>query len=185
MMTMSVIRIVLLCMLMMVASRSWADTYDPLLLRAQASIFPKIILLDQGLSRKSPGDEVILNIVSISRDLHVAKQLKELISEKYGGRLGNRKLTVNITLFDDLDEQSLATAYIILHGPESSIKKVVNYASGHERIVFGYSLSSFIYDSLVSVYVKEKTYVYLNKLAVQRYGIRFMPVFYKITKIIE
>lgn len=185
MMTRINVRIFLFIMLMAVVCRSWADTYDPLLLRAQASIFPKIILLDQDLNRKTPGDEVVLTIVSMDRDLYIAQQLSELMADKYGSRLGNKKLTVKITTFEDFDENAMATSYIVLHGPESSIKKVVSHASSRGRIVFSYSFSSFIYQALVSVYVKEKTYIYLNKSAVQLYGIKFLPVFYKITKIIE
>jgi hypothetical protein len=117
--------------------------------------------------------------------LYIAEQLRELIADKYGSRLGGKKLTVNVITYENFDGGSMATSYIVLHGSESSIKKIVSHASSHERIVFSYSYSNFIYQALVSVYVKEKTYVYLNKSAVQLYGIKFLPVFYKITKIIE
>ena len=159
-----------------------ANTYDPLLLRAQASIFPKIVLLDQDLEKKTPGNEVVITIISTSHDQHVAKKLRELMQDKYSSSLGNKKLTVNITTFEKFNQNSLATAYIVLHGSESLIGKVVSHASSHERIVFSYSYSDFIYDSLISLHVKEKTYVYLSKSAIQLYGIRFLPVFYKITK---
>ena len=175
---------VIIFMLMMAVCRSWADTYDPLLLRAQASIFPKIVLLDQDLDKKTPGDEVVITIVSTRHDPHIAQQLRKLIEDKYRGKLGNKILIVNVTTFEKFNKNTLSTAYIILHGPESLIEGVVSYASSHERIVFSYSYSSFIYNSLVSLHVKEKTYVYLNKSAIQVYGIKFLPVFYKITKLI-
>ena len=38
---------------------------------------------------------------------------------------------------------------------------------------------------LVSLLMKEKTYIYLNKRAVNRYAIRFMPAFYKIVRVQE
>ena len=184
-MTKLYIQIVFLTMLIMCACRVSADTYDPLLLRAQASIFPKIILLDQDLSRKSPDDEIVITIVSTSRDPHIAEQLQKIIEDKYDGSLGNKILTVNVTTFDEFDSNALATAYIVLYGSESLIEKVVSHASSHERIVFSYSYSDFVYDTLISLHVKEKTYVYLNKSAIQSYGIRFLPVFYTLTKIIE
>ena len=108
-----------------------ADTYDPLLLRAQASIFPKIVLLDQDLNRKTPDNKVVLSIVSTSRDPHIAQQLKKLIENKYGSSLGNKSLVVNVTTFEEFNQNSLATAYIVLHGSESLVEKVVSHASSH------------------------------------------------------
>lgn len=161
-----------------------ADTYDPLLLRAQASIFPKIILLDQDLNKKSPNEEIVISIVSTSLDLRAAQQLQKLIKDKYGNSLGDKRLAVDVTTFEHFNQISLATAYIILQGSEPLIEKIVSHASSHERIVFSYSYSDFVYKSLISLHVKEKTYVYLNKSAIKLYGIKFLPVFYKITKII-
>ncbi|MCK5001469.1 MAG: hypothetical protein KAS57_00485 [Gammaproteobacteria bacterium] len=175
----------LLFVLMMMACQVLADRYDPLLLRAQATIFPKIILLDQDLEKKTPGNEVIITIVSTIHDSHAANKLKQFVEDKYSSSLGNKKLIVNVSTFDEFEQESLASAYIVLNGSELSVGKIVSYASSHERIVFSYSYSEFIYDVLISLHVKEKTYVYLNKSAMQLYGIRFMPVFYKITKIIE
>ena len=178
-------QMVFLFVLLMLGSSVSANTYDPLLLRAQASIFPKIVLLDQDLKKKINNDEVVIVIVSTVYDQYVAKKLKVLIKNKYGDSLGVKKLTVNIKIFDEIDNSSLATAYIVLDGAASNIKKVVSYASSHERAVFSYSYSDFEYDTLISLFVKERTYVYLNKSAIRLYGIRFMPVFYKITKAVE
>ena len=184
-MTRACAQIGFLFVLMMVASHVSADRYDPLLLRAQATIFPKIILLDQDIEKKLNNDEVVIAIVSTIYDQYVAKKLKVLIENKYGTSLGSKKLTVNIKTFDKVDNASLATAYIVLEGGALNIKQVVSYASSHERAVFSYSYSDFEYDTLISLYVKERAYVYLNKSAIKLYGIRFMPVFYKITKPIE
>jgi len=62
---------------------------------------------------------------------------------------------------------------------------VVSHASSNNRIVFSYNYTDFKYDALISLHVKEKTYIYLNKSTVKLYGINFLPIFYKITKIFE
>ena len=178
-------RIVLLIILVMFSCRAWTETYDPLLLRAEASIFPKIILLDKNLSIKTPENEVNITIVSTSQDGDAASQLMYLINDKYKNGLGGNKLKVNVTTFDVFKESPLATAYIVLQGSEDAYKKVTSYASSHNRIVFSYSYTDFIKKSLISMFVKEKTYIYFNKSVVQLYDIKFMPVFYEIIKIIE
>ncbi|MCK4705474.1 MAG: hypothetical protein KAT90_08350 [Gammaproteobacteria bacterium] len=178
-------RIVLLIILVMLSCRAWAETYDPLLIRAGSSIYPKIILLDKGLSEKTPDNEITITVVSTDQDSDVALQLMYLIKEKYMNGLGSNKLKVNVTTFNDFKGGSLATAYIVLQGSKEGYKNVISYASSHNRIVFSYSYTDFIKNSLISLLVKEKTYIYLNKSAVKLYNIKFMPVFYEIIKIIE
>jgi len=184
-MTRPYFKIVLLAMLIVFSCRAWTDTYDPLLLRAQASIFPKIILLDKDLSKKVPGNKIMLTIVSIENEKHVAQHLQGLLEDKYRDGLGNKDLVVNTTTFEDYDKKLQATAYIVLQGPEPLFKDVVSHASSNNRIVFSYNYTDFKYDALISLHVKEKTYIYLNKYTVKLYGINFLPIFYKITKIIE
>lgn len=178
-------KIALLLISCMLACQVSAGNYDPLLIRAQAAIFPKIVLLDQGLARKAHDDVITINIVYTAQDVQVAQQLKEAIEEKYGDALGGKKMVVSISSFDNFDHSVIATAYIILQGSELFFKKVVSHAVYHERIVFSYSYADFEYDALISMNVKEKTYIYINKATVHLYGVSFMPAFYKIAKIVE
>jgi len=179
------LQIVFLSMLLVFGSGAWADAYDPLLLRAQASIFPKIILLDKLLDQKTPNNEVVLIIVSESEKNDAELQLKSLIEEKYKSSLGNKKLTVKVFSIKDSINEPIATAYIVLQSSESVFNQVVSQAASQDRIVFSHSYTDFKHNALISLLVKEKTYIYLNKSAVQLYDIKFSPVFYKITKIIE
>ncbi|MFC1589054.1 hypothetical protein ACFL3P_02160 [Pseudomonadota bacterium] len=161
-----------------------ADVYDPLLLRAQASIYPKIVLLDQDLVKKMRNGNVVITIVSTHDDASVANELKENILAKYANRLGDNPLDVNVATFGDIDQLEPATAYIVMQADKSSFEKVVAYASSNERIVFSYSYTNLKNDALISLLVKEKTYIYVNKSTVKTYGINFLPVFYKIIKLI-
>ena len=163
----------------------WGGSYDPLLLRAQASIYPKIILLDQKLTEKTNNNNVLISIVTTEQSNRIAEQLKALINKKYNNTLGNNKLTINIITFNEIQESPVATAYIAMEAREASFKKLVSHASDHGRIVFSYNYTDFKYNALISLHVKEKTYIYFNKTAVQLYNIKFMPIFYKIIKIIE
>lgn len=174
-----------LFMLMAFACCSWATTYDPLLLRAQSSIFPKIVLLDKDVAIKSPDNEVLITVVSMKQDVSIAQQLQSTIKEKYGDHLGDKKLIINMVAFEDIEKAPLATAYIVLQGSRADYEGVVSIASANNRIVFSYSYTDFEYKPLISLYVKEKTYIYVNKSSLQLYDIKFLPVFYKLTKIVE
>ena len=178
------LKTLLLGLFIMLPCLSWGGAYDPLLLRAQASIFPKIVLLDRNLTKKISENEVVITIISTDQDELVAQDLKNHIGAKYGSYLGDMSLRINVVTFDNFDRELLSTAYIILQGSESEFEGVVAHASGQGRIVFSYSYTDFRNNSLISLYVKEKTYIYVNKATVQLYGINFLPIFYKIIKII-
>ena len=175
----------ILFLLMILARMILAAEYDPLLLRAQASIFPKIVMLDKQIEDKTINNEVVLSIVSTKEDIPFAELFRRLIEEKYKHNIGDRKLTVLVNDFESNDYESAATTYILLEGSASLLEKVVSHAANNKRIVFSYNYDDFRNKALISLFVKEKTYVYLNRAELHNYDIKFTPVFYKIVKIIE
>lgn len=164
---------------------SWAETFDPLLLRAQASIFPKIVMLDKDVKSKTINNKIVIAIVSSDEDKESSRILQSFIKEKYENGLGGIELLADRVAVNDIGDDFDATAYIVLQSEEEIYQKVVSRATQKNRIVFGYSYADFKYDSLISLLVKEKTYIYLNKVAMHRYDVKFLPVFYKIVKVIE
>ncbi len=157
--------------------------YDNLLLQAQASIFPKIIMLDQDVSKKLVNDKIELAIIHEKNDKAVADSLRQMIEETFKGKLGSFDFSISAVSAEDSAET--ATAYMLLQLTDSSIQKVVNTAQSHQRICFAYDYSKFDNSALISLLLKEKTYIYLNKKALSSYNINFKSLFYKIVKIIE
>jgi len=162
----------------------YAYDYDPLLLRAQATLFPKIVLLDQDVNVKIKSRELLVLVLYAKNDLENAGLTKELIEKKYK-HTNKNKMIVKLVMYDDFNESMNATAYFLLKGPGRSVEQVSNHAQGSNRITFSYDYNDFESNALLSVIMKEKTYIYLNKKALQDYGINFLPLFYKIVKVIE
>lgn len=178
--------LLLLLVMCLVTNNSWSYEYDPLLMRAQASIFPKIILLDKDLSKKIDENKVVISILYGTNEESVAEKLKGLIRDQYKTNLGKRELEIRNVGFDDFDEESnVSTAYILLKGAGEQRNKVTRAAVSKKRLVFCYDYQDFENNALVSVLMKEKTYIYLNKSAIHDYDIKFLPLFYKIVKVIE
>ena len=63
--------------------------------------------------------------------------------------------------------------------------KVASIASGNQRICFSYNHNDLDNGSLISLQLKEKVYIYLNKNKLNEYDIKFKPVFYNIVKLVE
>ena len=162
-----------------------AAEYDPLLLRTQATIFPKIILLDKDLENKIASNEIIISIVYSSEDKSNAELLKNLMLEQYAENLGNKKLTINLHNSEIPDTSNPSTAYFIMQGNPDAHEKITSFAARHKRVCFSYNYKDFKNNALISILIKEKTYIYLNKEAIQDYDIKFLPMFYNIVKVLE
>lgn len=179
------LRLFFICLTGAMAANAAAGSVDPLLLRAQAAIFPKIVLLDKDLSEKTTGNVIVIKIVHAPGEKENALEMRQLIEAEYRNNLGGNQLRVETLPFDEFDGQAPATAYILMSGPAAIHQKITQYASGHRRVVFSYDYKDMKNNSLVSLLMKEKTYIYLNKSAMQQYDIRFLPLFYKIVKVLE
>ena len=167
------------------SAQAHAANVDPLLMRAQAAIFPKIVLLDKDLSEKTTANAVLIKIVHDAADRRDALEMRRLIELEYHSNLGGNPLRVDTVSFSEFDGEEVATAYILMSGPASAHQKVIQHASGNRRVVFSYDHKDMKHNALVSLLMKEKTYIYLNKGAMPQYDIRFLPLFYKIVKVLE
>ena len=184
-MKMPFLKFLILTLLIAMSNALQAADYDPLLLQAQASIFPKIIMLDKQVADKTIDNEIVISIISNNGDVAAAEILRAFIEKKYKNKLGSKKLTVKLNEFVNHDSKSVYTAYILLKGTDALFKTVVTHASNKNRIVFSYDYEDFRNNALISLHMKEKIYVYLNKSALHDYDIKFTPIFYKIVKVRE
>lgn len=180
-----ILKIIPAILILSIMGQARAFDYDPLLMRAQASIFPKIILLDKDLENKINNNEVIIEVLHSAHEKNAALKIKELIEKQYKNNLGKSKLTVKFRDFESFDGAGEITAYIMLRGTRESHNKVTSFAASQQRLVFSYDHKDFENNSLISMLMKEKTYIYLNKPAIHDYDIKFLPLFYKIVKVIE
>lgn len=163
----------------------FAKGYDSLLMRAQASMFPKIILLDKDISSKILNGTVSLKIIYNDDEQSQAKEFKQLIETQYQGKLGDFHLNTEMAHINDITTSDNATAYMIFSMTGNKKYSFVQNAAKHHRICFGYDYKDFDQNILISLLMKEKTYIYLNKSSLHNYDINFIPVFYKIVKVLE
>jgi len=70
-------KILLIILLMSLSLYSYE--YDELLLRAQASMFPKIILLDQEINLKTIDNTVLISIIYNDNEAKEANDFKSLL----------------------------------------------------------------------------------------------------------
>jgi len=160
-----------------------AQTYSDLLLKAQASVFPKIVLLDKQLDQKLVEQSISICIVYDSEDELAAQNFKKYILEKFNNQINKQPLNIVLDSHDEDAQFPLATAYISISNNNNVIAHLAQFASSEGRIVFSHTVDDFKTNTLLSLNVLEKTYIYLNRAAMKDYQIEFPRSFYKIVTI--
>lgn len=172
-------------LLLLLTAQLFGQELNYLLLRAQASIFPKIMLLDQDVSKKVSDKTIFLIVIHNNEEEKSAQKLKELINDTYKGELGSYNFIVELANSQKNAEINYGTAYYFFSLKENAKKQILSEAKSKNRISFGYDNENFNGGILISMMLKEKTYIYLNRTSLSDYNISFTPVFYKIIKVKE
>ena len=161
-----------------------AFEYSSLLLRAQASVFPKIIMLDADIDKKVINNTIVLHVVYEHDDFAAAQNTKHMIERVYGENLGSYGFKVEL-IDSRADEIEVATAYLLLNVESDTANRSAAQAMSNQRICFSYNYKDLEDTSLISLQLKEKAYIYLSKRRLSEYDIKFQSVFYNIVKVVE
>jgi len=141
---------------------AYGYNYSDILLKAQASIFPKILLLDKKLKNKLIDGKIVYTIVYSKSDLYKAKEIKEFIDKNYKGYFDKYKYKINLVEFDELSNETEATAIYTLNS-DTDIEKVVTIANKKGIISFSYDINNLKKGLLFSLIIEKSTVIYLNK----------------------
>ncbi len=171
------------CFLLIVFSVTlFGYEYDKLLLKAQANIFPKLILLDQDISKKVINKEIVFCIVYHQSDYIKTMQIKKIVENRYEKSLEEYKLKIVLKRFDEVKDDKSINAYYILQGESLAIKRVCNIAKKRNIPTFTYDPYYFVDDVLISLVIQNNSVIYLNKKVHKLYNINFVDVFYQIVR---
>ncbi len=157
--------------------------YNELTLKAQATVFPKLLLLDQDISKKLVDNEVLLSIVYQKSDYREALRIKEFIEKQFAGTLGKYKFHITTQAYEEVHEGIKPTAYYILNAEDSKMQEVAQRGIDENLIVYTYDKQNFKNSILISLAIKDSTIIYLNKEMLKSYKINFLDALYQIVKL--
>ena len=118
---------------------AYGYNYDDVLLKAQASIFPKIMLLDKKLEDKLVDGKIIYTIVYDKNDYKTALEIQNFIDTRYKGRFDKYVYKINLVKFSDLSSETQASAIYALNS-DKNIKKVAKFARKKGIVTFSYNI---------------------------------------------
>ena len=174
------IRALLVLSLFLLPLSLWSYNYDTLLLKAQASLFPKLLQLDREIGKKLVDGKMRCLIAYEPSDEAVALRLVELMHRAGGGI----PLEVIAMPYDAIDGETRATAIYTLRS-ESQIARIGEIAMRHAMITFTYDLTDLKKQMLFSLMLEKNAVLYLNKSELEHYKVDFVDELYQIVRFID
>ena len=169
-------KLLFLCLLL-VANLS-ALEYDETILELEAKLFPKIILLSDGIRQES--ETLTIYIIAQELDQESAEYLKEHILSNYPKKISGKKIEVSIKEFMAFKKKP--DAIIVLDHDGQSLTKIANWANTHKVISLAYDPYYMSYGLLASLHIGKATKPYLNSAVIKKYNFSFNPYLLKLSK---
>ena len=171
----------LLLISFLLTSTLFGYSYNDLLIKAQSSIFPKILLLDKKLDQKLVEGKVVYTIACEDNDYQTALQVQELLNKHYQNRLGQYAFEVQVVPFSKLSAETKTTAVYALNS-EDGIEKISRIAETAGFMTFSYDIDNLKHGMLLSLMVEKSTVLYLNKQGLQNHNVDFVDSLYQIVR---
>lgn len=165
-------------------SLAFAHNYDDVLLKAQASIFPKIMLLDKKLENKLIDGKIVYTIVYDSSDYLTAIEIKNFINAKYNGHLDKYDYKVNLVNFADLSNDTEASAIYVLNVGDY-VNHAAKIAKNKGVISFSYDIDNLKKGLMFSLTIEKSTVLYLEKENLYTNRVDFVDSLLQMVKFID
>lgn len=159
-------------------------SYDDIVLKAQASIFPKIILLDKKIENKLVDGKIVYTIIYDKLDLNTALSIEEFINKNFQGSLDTYEYQVNLVEFKDFSKETKASAIYVLNLSEH-IEKIAEVASEKGIISFSYDIDNLQKGLMFSLVIEKSTVLYLKKEILFTTKIEFVDALLQMVRFVE
>ena len=173
-----------LILILMLSSLAFGFNYNDVLLKAQISIFPRILLLDKEMESKLVDGKIVFTVVYEDRDHDTALDIAKKIEESYKGKFEEYEYIINTVKFSDLNNETQATAFYTLNS-SNNIAKVANIAKEKGIVAFAYDTNNLQEGLLFSLVFEKSTVLYLNKESLVANKIDFVNTLYQIVRFID
>ena len=174
----------ILALLLCLHTVLFAYSYNELLLKAQTSLFPKILLLDEHLQNKLVDGKIVYLVVYEENDVFSAVKVTELLEESFKARLDEYDFEVRMLRFEEIDANVEATAIYALNS-ELHIGRLAEIAQEKGIVTFAYDIAYLKKGLLLSLMVEKSTVLYLARPYLAKYRIEFVDVLYQIVRFID
>jgi len=171
----------IILLLLLLVNMLFGFDYDTLLLKTQATIYPKIILLDKKLPNKLIDNKIVYTIIYDNGDYQTALDVKNIINKSFHSYIGAYLYEVHIEQCSDFSTKEKATAIYVLASCKN-IKKIADIAKEKGIISFAYDFNDLKKGLLISLNIERETVFYLNKDVLNREKIELVDSFLQMVQ---
>jgi len=158
--------------------------YDNVVLKAQASIFPKIILLDKKIEDKLIDGKIVYTIVYDKTDYFTALSIEKFINKNFQGHLGAYTYKINLVDLEDFSQETQTSAIYVLNLKEH-IEKTARIAREKGIISFSYDINNLKKGLMFSLVIEKSTVLYLEKGNLYTKKIDFVEALLQMVRFVE
>lgn len=167
-----------------IASLYGDDIYDLNILNLQAKVFPKIILSDSDIAKKTTNNTIIITILYTEIDKQTALKFQKMIQNNYQN-LKDFGVSVELQKYQDfLYTKEVSSAYIFLLGESNEqIKSIAKTVTSNNRLSFSYDAEYLDYGVIMGLEVKAKVSLTININTLKQSQIKLDNSIFKVAKI--
>ena len=155
-----------------------------LLIRAEVSIFPKLLLLVKEPQKVLVKGGIVFAIVHEEEEIGSALALKALMDQQYKGFIENYPFSVILVQYSKLNETLEASALMALRSKDH-IDKPAKLAIKKKIISFVEDVAYLEEGYLFSLNLERSTIIYMNKPMLRYYGIEFSDTLYHVVRFFD
>jgi hypothetical protein len=159
-------------------------SYNDLLIDAQSRIYPKLIILQEGLSKQKQEKSITLQIVHMPEDEEIAHHIIQKIRTYHKDKIGSFHLEVQQVSFQALNRLIEVDALYLLKADEQYLKSAIAIGREKHIPIFVYDFNDLKYGALLALTIERSTVIYLNRSALS-YSPRFNTVLYSIARFVN
>lgn len=174
----------LLFLLFLIFMSLHAESINNSVLKIQAALFPKIILMDYQFREKLDNGYISIAILHRQKDYRYALRLKDKIEKKYKDGIKNIPIKVVVSTYKQMHKNvPLATAYYLFSCSEVMMKEAITLANSHDRLSFVYDGKNLKHGAMIAVKIEEKVKPYININALKQEGVSLRPMLLNISEL--
>ncbi|WP_281950691.1 hypothetical protein [Nitrosophilus kaiyonis] len=163
----------------------FAYKYNEFLIKTQAALLPKIMLLDKKFANKTVDSKVKIAIIFNENDINTAFLLKTFITNYYGSDFENYMLVIKLKKVEDfLNSKEKYSAIYLLKLSEDNYQKIYKKIKNSNIYSFVYDKDDLKYGFLFSIDLEEKPIIFMNKKAINK-NFDFIEQLYTLVRLID
>ncbi len=173
-------RVVFLVCILFVSLEAYK--YNEFLLKTQADLVPKILLLDKDLRRKIENNTITLAIIYETNDEERAKLLQKFLQKKYHKKLFDLNFRIKLIDIEDFikNPQNVTALYLLKLTPQH-LKQLRAIIQKRGLYTFVYDKDDLQYGFLFSIDLQKRPIIFANKEVIKE-GFDFLPQLYTLIR---